>query len=254
MTTSTDNINMKRHINNTFLAAAGCILVPMSASAAVTLVEVDFSGSGGVGTIGSADSEFTVKDAAVTFDDTATTLNAIGGSVSTGGWNYDGTGAAAANNDLHIGSTFGGPTRFDLDLGVAASGQSFTITSVELDIRASNQAGTTWEFGYRKSSDSTTVLIGSQTIPTQSGADPIATYSIDLTGENLTATDSTTAWDTGGSGELRWLFYEPTGTNADNFQVDAIRIIGTVAVPEPSSSVLLVGGLLGLVVMRRRTS
>lgn len=212
-------------------------------NAAVTLLEVDFSGSGSVGSFNQANSQFTVLDSKIS----SATFSSIGGSNNTSSWVYDGTGTAATNTDLHVSSTFGGPTRFDLDLGLATAGQSYTIQSVEIDIRASNSAGTNWEFGYRDTSNATQ-LVGTQNINTQSGANPITTYSIDLSGENLSATDSSRTWVQGGTGNLRFLFFDPTGTGNDNFQVDAIRLIG---VPEPTTVLLLSIGSLGLLRRRR---
>lgn len=231
------------------LLAASLFAGAGSLPAAIILAEVDFSGTGGsaVGSIPSSNAQFTVKNSAIDF--TSTTLATVGGGSSTAAWTIDGSGTAAANVDLFTSSTFGGPTRMDLSLGLATVGKTYTITSVELDIRAANTAAT-WEFGYRKSSDSTTVLVGAQTIATQSGANPITTYTIDLTGESLTATDMTSSWVLSGSGGLRWEFFESTGTGNDNFQVDAIRVIGTV-IPEPSTSVLF-GSLAMIGMMRRR--
>lgn len=220
-----------------------------SVTQAVVLVEVDFSGTAPnqVGTIASSSTQFTIKNSAVDFS--SVTVGAIGGVSSTANWVYDGTGTAAANTDLHTASTFGAPTRFDLALGTAVADQSYTITSVEVDIRASAN-DVTWEFGYRKASDNSTVLVGSQTISAQTGANPISTYTINLTGENLIATDSSMTWVTSGTGNLRWNFFEPTATGNDNFQVDAIRVIGTV-VPEPGAVLLGSFGLLALLRRRR---
>jgi hypothetical protein len=227
-------------ITISILAASSCML-----PASVTLVEIDFSGSATT-VIPSTDAQFTVKNAAINF--TSTQLTLVGGGSGAGGWAYDGTGTAAANIDLHTSSTFGSPTRFDFNLGFANSGQSYTINSVELDIRAANTSAS-WEFGYRDTSN-VAHLVGLQAISTQSGQNPISTYSIDLTGEGLTATDSTLSWVNSGTGNLRWMFFESNGTNNDNFQVDAIRVIGTV-IPEPGTP-LIIGALSLVGLIRRR--
>lgn len=228
------------------IPAVALALFSASASA-VTLVELDFSGSGGIGNIASTDSQFTTNSA-VTFDDTATAFTAIGGSAGVGGWNYDGTGAAAANNDLFTSSNFGSTTRFDVDLGLAATGQTYTITSVEIDIRASNSAGTNWDFMYRDTNGVNQILSGGA-ITVQGGTAPRTTYSITIAG-GLVATDSAVAWNTGN--ELRFAFYEANGTGADNLQIDAIRFIGTT-IPEPSAYAMIAGMLaLSWVATRRR--
>lgn len=227
-------------ITISILAVSTCLV-----SASVTLAEIDFSGSSTT-VIASTDAQFTVKNAAIDF--TSTQLTLVGGSSGTAGWAYDGTGTAAANTDLHVSSTFGSPTRFDFNLGFANSGQSYTINSVEIDIRAAN-TNASWQFGYRDTSN-VTHLVGLEVISTQSGQNPISTYSIDLTGEGLTATDSTLSWVNSGTGNLRWLFFETGGTNNDNFQVDAIRVIGTV-VPEPGTP-LIIGALSLVGLIRRR--
>ncbi|BCX47634.1 hypothetical protein HAHE_15420 [Haloferula helveola] len=223
-------------------------LLTLGSTHAATLLELDFSGSGAVGSFNSTDAQFTTVDPVFAG---SPVISTIGGSAGTASWVYDGTGTAATNPDLHTASTFGGPSRIDLALGVASTGQSYTITSIEIDIRASNSTGTTWEIGYRKP-DTSTVLLGSQPISVQGGTDPLGTYSIDLSGESLTATDSTLAWVEGGTGNLRLLFHEPTSTGNDNFQIAGIRVIGT-AVPEPTLLALVAPALL-LFLRRRRTA
>ena len=216
------------------------------------LMKVDFSGTGpnAVGTIASTDSQITLSSAA-TFTDPALAVNSIGGGTSTSAWVYDGTGTAAANTDLHTASTFGSPTRFDIDLGLAATGYSYTITTVQIVVRASNSAGTQWDFGYRDGNGTAQVISGGS-IATQSGANPFTTYTIDLTGEGLTATDSAVAWNTTGTGRLRVMFFEPTADGNDNLQVDAILINGTV-VPEPATIGMLgVGALITILIRKMR--
>lgn len=229
-----------------FPLAVLALLASAPLASAVTLVEIDFSGAGAVGTFNQSDSQFVTTDPALT----SGILTSVSGSSGTAAaWVYDGTGSAATNTDLFTVTTFGGPSRLDVELGLAAPGQSYTITSVEVDIRAAASTPT-WEFGYRKTSDNSTVLLGAQTISSQSGLDPVSTYTIDLSSENLTADDTTSSWVLGGSGKLRWLFFESDGSNNDNLQVDAIRIIGTV-VPEPSSLLLALLSLPALVRRRR---
>lgn len=218
------------------------VVAVAGAAHADILMEVDFSGTApsGVGTIPASDGQITLNSA-VTF----TALASIGGSSSTAAWVYDGTGTAAANTDLHTASTFGAPTRFDIDLGWATLGNSYAITNVEIVVRASNSAGTEWDFGYRDGGG-TTHLVSGGLIATQSGADPLTTYSIDLSGEGLSATDSAATWNLTGTGRLRVAFFEPTATGNDNLQIDAIRLNGTV-VPEPAALGLIVimgGGFL----------
>ncbi|MEM9185127.1 MAG: hypothetical protein AAGB00_01370 [Planctomycetota bacterium] len=231
---------------------AGSLLAPAAVSAAIiTLVELDFQragsgpGTGSVPTIPSSDSQFEEVHPAVTFDQDASAFTPIGGTAGSAGWSYNGFSelvSAAVNNDLHGSVTFGSPTRFDIDLGTAAPGTSYTITGVEITVRASNKAGSEWAFGYRKSSDSSVEIIDGGLITTQPGTVPPATYAIDLTAENLVATDSSVPWNTGGTGELRFFFAEPAPGNTppnsnDNLQIDSIRILGTV-IPEPATALL----------------
>jgi hypothetical protein len=238
-----ENKMKKKIVKYTIMS--GILLWAGSQASAELLMEVDFSGSpGAITSIASTNSQVTTHSA-VTYETPNQAFTAIGGGATTAAWNYDGTGTAAANNDLFTSSTFGGPTRFDLDLAQATLGLSYTITNVEIVVRASNTPAN-WEFGYRDTGGTIHLLAGGE-IANQSGASPLTTYSIDLSGEGLTATDSSTAWDIGGTGELRILFYEATGNNADNLQISAIRLNGSV-IPEPATLglvTILGAGILG---------
>lgn len=219
----------------------------VSNAASITLVEFDFAGSGGVSSYATNNSQFTTIDAGVTFEDTTSAVTAVNS------WNYDGTNTAAVRGDLMNSTAFGSTSRIDVDLGFAATGFSYTITSAEIDIRANNDDGSTFAFGYRDLNNVTHV-VGGTSVATQAGTAPISTYAVDLSSEGLAATINSTTWDTGGTGELRFLFYDATTgeTLNDNFQIDAVRLIGNV-VPEPSSYALI-AGMLGLtfVGLRRR--
>jgi hypothetical protein len=161
----------------------------------------------------------------------------------------DATGAAAVNPDLYTASVFGAPTRFDLFLGLADAGYSYTISSVEIVVRAAAATSKNWDFMYRDGSENTHILSGTAIAP-QTGSDALTTYSIDLTGESLGATDSAVGWNTTTSGGLRIAFWEADGGNNDNLQIDAIRLNGTV-IPEPATlgMVALMGG--GILFTRR---
>ena len=179
--------------------------------------------------IASSDSQFTVVNSAVTFQDPINTLHLIGGNSLTSAWQYignagtaDGDLTSAYATDLHSASTFGAPTRFDLDLGTAAAGQSYTITSVEIDVTAASADTYHWDFMYKDLSGKNQIISGGN-IAIQTAAGGTRTYKI--TGLNLTATDSTTDWNT--IHELRFAFWDSAGSeDKDNLRIHAIRVIG----------------------------
>ncbi|QTN31154.1 PEP-CTERM sorting domain-containing protein [Akkermansiaceae bacterium] len=223
----------------------GLSLMPVSSQAAITLAEVNFSGTANAqistSTIPGTDPQFT--ELASVIPTANASLAVIGGTASTAHWFYNGSGTAALNNDLHTATSFGAPTRMDFILGLANPGTSYTLTSVEITLPTATTRDIRWEFGYRKP-DTTTVILGTQTI------NAAGTYSIDISGASLSADDTSQSWVSAGNGGLRFMFFETTsGTNADGLQIDSLRVIGT-AIPEPSAALL--GGLGLLALLRRR--
>jgi hypothetical protein len=215
-------------VKNAFMKIGAVAVTLMCSSAqADTLLEVDFSGSGPAAAFSSSDLQVTAVSPAVTF--TAETDNVK--PVTT--WTYDGTGTAVAQgNVLNTGPNFGSTSRFDIALDSAAAGMTYTITSIEIDIRANNDEDINFAGGYRDLSGDPQI-IGGTIIATQSGADPITTYSVDMSSAGLTATAAGPNWNTTGTGRIRFLFNDgPLGTVApvsDNFQVAGFRIIGDVS-------------------------
>ncbi|MGB7325156.1 MAG: PEP-CTERM sorting domain-containing protein [Rubripirellula sp.] len=223
-----------------------------SAARADMLLSIDFAGtpSSAISTLASGNSQLTVNPA-ITFGTPGSAFNAVGS------FALDGTGTAATAQNLLVGATnFGSTSRFDIDFGLATAGNSYSITRFELDMRANNQSGARFAAGYRDLGNMTHT-VGETAVAVQTGTDPIATYAIDLTAENLFATDATSSFVRGGTGKIRFLFREVPGTSLtlDNFQVDAIRVFGNVtAVPEVSSLALMgiATGGVGMVWRRRK--
>jgi hypothetical protein len=220
---------------HTALTAVVVSLFAASASAYSILAEVNFSGTGGTAVPVSAspilatNSQFTVFNAAISTN--GVKAFGVGGTLSTTNWYYDSTGTAARNTDLYTVSNYAGPTRLDMVLSNAVAGQTYTITAVQIDVRAAATTNIVWQFGYQRVVGAVTNnnIIGNVAIAAQTTNAPISTYTIDLSSEGLTATDSSTAWIV--SQGLRCLFYQPTGATADDgFEVDAIRFMtGTSA-------------------------
>jgi hypothetical protein len=204
-------------------------ILALRAGADVILVELDYSGTANATitnvnpTTGwlAPNPPFTVFSAAIAPFKSWVIGNATGAAP----WTFDSTGTAIRNADLYTASSYGGTSRLDMNPGAATTGQTYTINSVQVDVKAAATA-VRWQFAYQKADGATNTLVGNVTIATQTSSDPITTYTIDLSGEGLTATEEATAWTV--SQGMRNLFYETTsGANNDGFEVDAIRLIGT---------------------------
>ncbi len=216
-----------------FIYAVFCLtimsMLALQARADIVLIELDYSGTANA-TITNVNSTtgwlapnppFTVFNAAIVPFKSWVTGNATGSAP----WTFDSTGTAIRNTDLYTVSNYGGTSRLDMNPGAATTGQTYTINSVQVDIKAAATA-VRWQFAYQKADGATNTLVGNVTIAAQTSSDPITTYTIDLSGEGLTATEEATAWTV--SQGMRNLFYETTsGVNNDGFEVDAIRLIGT---------------------------
>ncbi len=239
-----------------FIAIIVVLGAAASASADI-LFNLDFSGTAGqavgvstpTGNIAKTNSQFTFVNPAITFVNDAQAVKAVNS------WVYDGTGNAAAQATIlnTASANFGSTSRFDAGLSFAAPGFTYTITSLELDMRANNEANARFAAGFRDLGG-TGVTFGEIALATHSGAAPMS-YSIDVTSLNLFATSSTTSFGNAASDGIRFLFRKNGDTaGGDNFQVDAIRLIGTVTpVPEPGSFLLTaIGGVFGFMAYRRR--
>jgi hypothetical protein len=217
------------------------------------LAEVTFSGTFATAVtspIGSGNSQFTVKDPVINLTGSSTFLNTIGGGAGVGAWTYGGGNLGAFNNDVHTATGHGNPTRFDLALGVATTGNSYSVEYAEVDVFRAARGGT-FEFTYRPTVNGTPVVQSIAYLSQSTGG--ATTYRITLP-TALAATDSTQGWDTTGTGRLRFGFFELNGdptTGADGLNIRAVRLGGTV-VPEPSTALLGALGALALLRRRRR--
>ncbi len=240
-----------------FCATVATLFAFTQPSSAIVLVEIDYSGTANTAVPGFAtgipttDPQFTVFNAAIS--PTGVKAFAVGGTSSTAAWLYGSSGTAASNTDLFASlvPNYGSATRLDNNIGLAAAGETFTIQSVQIDVRSAASTGIMWQFGYQKATGAVNTIVGNVAIAMQTTSDPITTYTIDLTGEGLTATSSAATWTV--SQGLRGLFYQSNGTDNDGFEVDAMRLVGTSSIPEPGTVGLLGLGALVLMARRRRS-
>lgn len=225
------------------LLFAPLAFLPVGLSA-VVLSEIDFDGAFADDVAGN-DSQIT-SNAAVTYFNSGTEAYRFR---ALGSWVYSDIGGTtvAVNDDLRNSGIFTSTTRIEGLLHNAAPGETYTITSIEIDVLTANN-NTFWDFGYRTSAGVDTLISGVE-IASQSAGDGITTYAI--TGLDLTATDSGRDWNT--SVGLRLIFHEPDGTNSDNLGIAAIRFVGTSSVvPEISTYAFISGSIFLIVAMIAR--
>ena len=123
-------------------AALLAVLTVSSTASAAILTEITFDGNnaasftGTNNSIPSSDGQFTVVNPGITFETPGAALAVVGN------WVDSGTAAvpSLATTGLFNSGTanFGSPTRFDVRLGNAAPLNTYTITGLELVMRANN--------------------------------------------------------------------------------------------------------------------
>lgn len=219
----------------------------VSASAA-TLLDINFSGTPNsvFSTITLSDSQIEYINPGVTFS--SDVLIPRGGTLGTVQWIYNSTGTGLLQTDLYHAQNTSGPTRLDLYPNLAATGFSYTISTIEVDVINSGNIDVSFQaakfIGATKydGTSITTVTPGST-----------GTFSLNVSDLNLTADDVAFNWNNANG--LRVAFWSAGVDNANTFEISSIRLVGTV-VPEPKTSALLLGmgvfGLIGLRLYRQR--
>jgi len=225
----------KKLMKHLFTASVAFFSLAMIARSDTVLVELNFSGPANeaVTQVNAAtgwhDGDAQVKTAAPVV--AMSRANVVGGTLETGKWSYNSTGTAVKNTDLYSGvMNFGNPTRFTMRLELASTGHAFTVTAAQIDVKAAS-GSTLWAVGFRDR-EGVDRVVGPEAISIQGESEETTTYTIDLSGEVLTASDNTMAWDK--EAGIRWLFRESaSGIDVDDFQVEAIRLIGTISTENP---------------------
>lgn len=189
-----------------------------------TLMEIDFNspmiGGPAKPQIPVGDQRLTTANPAVTFAGTGPAVTLLGGTSATAAWAPSLDGQSINNPDLHTQSTFGAPTRFDFRLGFAAPGMTYTVTGVSVVVATADANNVQIGLNYRRGGND---ISGPMTTVPQNTA---ATYHLDATAHNLTATANSTSWDMAAG--LRVEFYEPNGVDTDQFAVRQVTVHGTV--------------------------
>ncbi len=248
---------MKKSSYTLIVVAAITSVLCLPAGADIVLAEIDYSGTANAAVpafatgIPTTNPQFTVFNAAIS--PTGVKAFAVGGTSSTVTWLYDTSGTAARNTDLFasVAPNYGSATRLDNNIGLADAGETYTIRSVQIDVRAAASSGIMWQFAYQKAAGAVNTIVGNVAIATQTSSDPITTYTIDLSSEGLTATSSAASWTV--TQGLRSLFYQANGTDNDGFEVDAVRLVGTSSIPESATIGMIgLGALVALIVRRFR--
>lgn len=189
-----------------------------------TLMEIDFNspmiGGPAKPQIPVGDQRLATANPAVTFAGTGPAVTLLGGTSGTAVWASSLDGQSINNPDLHTQSTFGAPTRFDFRLGFAAPGMTYTVTGVSVVVATADANNVQIGLNYRRGGND---ISGPMTTIPQNTP---ATYHLDATAHNLTATANSTSWDMAAG--LRVEFYEPNGGDTDQLAVRQVTVHGTV--------------------------
>lgn len=188
----------------------------------VELLKVDF-----LGTPGASVSSIPAGDAQITADSNVTNeaFGVIGGTADTTNWQYNATGDALLNTDLYTAANWGGPTRFDLGLALAAAGKTYTVTNVEVDVVATNAIDVSLDLWAARNADGSGRI---STTPVVVPAGTTGTFTIETSLMHLIATDHGATWNQAGNGDLRLGVYSTNGLNEDSIEIGEIRVNGTV--------------------------
>jgi len=138
-----------------------------------------------------------------------------------GSWEIDSISVSQKSvscDDLYTSCVFASPTRFDFNLGLAASGNRYEVLEVAVDVSANGPNPLYFSLGCEKSG----TQYWSPTITVPGNAKGV--YYVNVEGLNLWADDASSSWDRAKG--LRLVFWESNGTNADSLCIDRITIGG----------------------------
>jgi len=190
----------------------------------VELLKADFSGTPGAGapSIPAADAQLTVHNNVLN-----DVFGIYGGTVGTTNWTYNATGDALLNEDLFTSSNYGNPTRMDLGLALATAGKTYTVTTIEVDVVATNATDVSIDLWYARDEEAD-VQVHTPAVVIPAGS--TGTFSIDTALAHLIATDSGATWNQSkaANGDLRLGFFANDGLNVDSIEIGEVRVNGTV--------------------------
>lgn len=221
---------MKKTRCNTIGALAVSLLAFTATSQAAILAEYDFDVVSG-----DANLSATTVETGVTAGDAA---SGTGFSIFTTGLSTLFTSGGVGLN----GGTGASPSPFDLDeyftvsLSAANGGETINIDTIDFDIGRANNGARSWSV--RSDVDSFGADLASGTISTTLGG--ITQIALGASHDNLTSV------------EFRVYLFgrESTSNSSSATQIDNLEFNGAV-IPEPASSMLLLGGA-GFLLLRRR--